>query len=473
VITSNDGITWATITAIPFSCTLLVYGNGRWLVNRNNFFLHYSDNGITWTQCTTSDTIVSKYVTGAAYGNGLWVATGIAPAGVFTLVSTDNAVSWSLSGGGNGSLAIAFNGSTTWVCSHQGGPTIGGPSFTSKILWSDNGTSWNNATLMDGSTVIPFTLNDVGYAGGLWLGICNDGVYTSTDGKRWVKTSSNVYSKLTYGSRDWIAVGFSLPARTRNGVTWTNIQIDASGNTNMGYVDIDYFLDYGNNGMFVVAGRDSVANSNRLYYSTDNANTWNSTIVTLGLGGGFTYVKSRRELPPPSPPCFVQGTRVLTPTGYKQVEDLDSGDRVLTADNRSVSIDLYTYTIAKATTETAPYRIPVGALGANVPAKDLCVSPRHAVKDSKGRWQIPKYLGEKAKQYGVGEPVTYYHIECPNYYTDNLIVEGTVVESFKNRQGTKGVIYMWDENMGGWERLPPNKMTTVPENPKTYMIYSW
>ena len=159
---------------------------------------------------------------------------------------------------------------------------------------------------------------------------------------------------------------------------------------------------------------------------------------------------------------------MYTPEGVYVIIDIT----VLTADNRNVSIKLYSYTIAKTTAESAPYRIPVGALGSNIPSADLCVSPRHAVKDGKGRWQIPKYLVDKATQYGIGESVTYYHIECPNYYTDNLIVEGTVVESFKNRQGSKGVIYMWDETIGGWERIPPNKMTSIPENPKTYMIYA-
>jgi hypothetical protein len=179
---------------------------------------------------------------------------------------------------------------------------------------------------------------------------------------------------------------------------------------------------------------------------------------------GTSYIS--REEPPP---CFVKGSRVLTPSGYKKIETLQNGDTVLTADNRNVSIKLYSFTTI-ATTETAPYKIQAGALGANIPSADLHVSPRHAVKDSKGRWQIPKYLGNNSQQYGIGESVTYYHIECPNYYTDNVIVEGTVVESFKNKQGLPGVTYIWNE--GGWDRTHPNKIIEIPKKPSTYMIYS-
>jgi hypothetical protein len=226
-------------------------------------------------------------------------------------------------------------------------------------------------------------------------------------------------------------------------------------------------------GIWVASGGGSSANNNILW-STDGK-SWNDA-SSGGFGGGGGYgagIASNSVLPRTvTPPCFVQGTRILTPTGYKRVEELQTGDNILTADNRIVPIQMYSFTIQKATKDTAPYRIPSGALGNLIPQKDIHVSPRHAVKDRKGRWQIPKYLGTKAIQYGIGESVTYYHVECPNYYRDNLIAEGMEVESYKNRQGAPGVLYMWDNTIGGWERLPPNKMRTVPANPTKWMLYT-
>ena len=196
---------------------------------------------------------------------------------------------------------------------------------------------------------------------------------------------------------------------------------------------------------------------------------------TTGNPGAIFIVVMEVPPTPPSVPCFVTGTQILTPTGYKPVEELQSGDYVLTAERRRVPIKLFSFTIANATAETAPYRIQAGTFGRNLPKRDLHLSARHAVKDAKGRWQMPKYLAKfrsTVTQYGIGKPVTYYHITCPNYYRDNLVAEEVVVESFNNKQ-TVGATYMWSKALGGWERLPPGKMTTIPKNPTSCIIFSY
>jgi hypothetical protein len=70
-----------------------------------------------------------------------------------------------------------------------------------------------------------------------------------------------------------------------------------------------------------------------------------------------------------------------------------------------------------------------------MPPADLRLSPLHAFQTKKGLWHAPRYaFNAKAQQYGVGIPVTYYHVECPNYFRDNLIVDGCVVESYAGKQ---------------------------------------
>jgi hypothetical protein len=58
------------------------------------------------------------------------------------------------------------------------------------------------------------------------------------------------------------------------------------------------------------------------------------------------------------------------------------------------------------------------------------------------------------QQYGIGKPVHYYHIECPNYFTDNIIAEGLVVESFRNGQISHRQVYTWNEHSKGFIRKP-------------------
>ena len=154
-------------------------------------------------------------------------------------------------------------------------------------------------------------------------------------------------------------------------------------------------------------------------------------------------------------PCFPVGTRILTPTGYRTVETLKQGDLVLTAAGLSVPVTLYRSTIDVATRETAPFVIPAHSFGRNAPAAELRLSPLHAFQIKKGVWQSARHANnDKLYQYGIGEAVTYYHIECPNFFRDNLVVDGCVVESFAANQ-TKGMktIYTPSARLGGFTRV--------------------
>ena len=80
--------------------------------------------------------------------------------------------------------------------------------------------------------------------------------------------------------------------------------------------------------------------------------------------------------------CFGRGTQIATQSGLVAVEDLSSGDRVMTLDcgfqpirwigSRkldSMDLDLHP--------KLRPIRIQAGALGKNLPEQDLTVSPQH------------------------------------------------------------------------------------------------
>jgi hypothetical protein len=173
-------------------------------------------------------------------------------------------------------------------------------------------------------------------------------------------------------------------------------------------------------------------------------------------------------------PCFVRGVPILTHQGYRPVETLTNDDTVRTADGRDVSIKLLNFTVGRADQTTAPYRISAGALGHYYPPEDLCLSAIHAIQDSRGVWQMPKYLARHnplVQQYGLGESVEYFHIECPNFFTDNLVVGGATVESFKNRQGAHGVVYVWNKDLNGFVRNEKDQIKAVPKNLDTVVVY--
>uniref|UniRef100_A0A6C0DAR2 Fibronectin type-III domain-containing protein n=1 Tax=viral metagenome TaxID=1070528 RepID=A0A6C0DAR2_9ZZZZ len=153
-------------------------------------------------------------------------------------------------------------------------------------------------------------------------------------------------------------------------------------------------------------------------------------------------------------PCFVAGTLIRTPTGEKAVELLRNGDTVVTADGRSVPVNVYSTTLNKTTKGTAPYLVPAHSFGRNSPPADIRLSPLHAFQIKKGLWMNSLYANNKAvQQYAVGEAITYYHVECPNFFRDNLLANGCVVESFAGRQvANPKNIYTFNSRLGGFTR---------------------
>jgi len=156
-------------------------------------------------------------------------------------------------------------------------------------------------------------------------------------------------------------------------------------------------------------------------------------------------------------PCFPAGTRILTAAGYKTVETLSQGELVLTADGRQVPGKIYGKHLSETTTVTAPFKIPASTFGL---PNDLLLSPDHAFQIRKGLWMLPKraaLLSDRVEQVGVGSPVTYYHLECPSYLRDNLVVDGTVVESYGGKAKSP---YTYSESLKGYTRSATTKFLT-------------
>lgn len=153
-------------------------------------------------------------------------------------------------------------------------------------------------------------------------------------------------------------------------------------------------------------------------------------------------------------PCLPTGTLVLTPAGYKKVETLETGDMVLTSRRKEVPVRVYKQHLGCTSKVTAPYLIPANTFGSNPP---MMLSPDHAFKIGKDLWHIPQYAALKHKeiqQVGIGRPITYYHLETPDYFTDNLVINnGAVVEAFGAQQVKKGsIVYKYNEKRGGFTR---------------------
>lgn len=138
-----------------------------------------------------------------------------------------------------------------------------------------------------------------------------------------------------------------------------------------------------------------------------------------------------------TPPCFVRGTRILTPHGEVRVEDLTEGDLVVTADNGALPVRWIGSSRTQASGQFAPVRIRKGALGNN---RDLLVSPQHRMLLS--GWRCELLFGESevlvpakhlVNDHSIRpEPfpgtVDYFHILLDGHQI--IYAEGCPTESF-------------------------------------------
>jgi hypothetical protein len=131
--------------------------------------------------------------------------------------------------------------------------------------------------------------------------------------------------------------------------------------------------------------------------------------------------------------CFAAGTRIATATGLVKVEDLAVGERVMTDGG---AIEPIVWLGQRAVNcarhpkpETVwPVRVRAGAFGANVPVRDLYLSPDHAVFVNDVLVPVKLLINGTSIAQVKQNRVTYYHVELPDHGV--ILAEGLTVESY-------------------------------------------
>lgn len=163
-----------------------------------------------------------------------------------------------------------------------------------------------------------------------------------------------------------------------------------------------------------------------------------STISVYNSSGGL--VTFPQNLPSIVPGvfgfCFATDTQIATPSGAAMVQDLQIGDVISTATGGSTRV-LWVgrQTLMPAFNPAARrclVRIKAGALGNNLPARDLRVTSDHGmlidnlivtagalINGSTIDWEAPEALGDR---------YTVYHVETENH--EVLLAEGAPAETF-------------------------------------------
>jgi len=131
--------------------------------------------------------------------------------------------------------------------------------------------------------------------------------------------------------------------------------------------------------------------------------------------------------------CYVTGTRILTDRGEVAVERLKVGDELVTASGAtrpvrwlgSRRVDCARHPSPKA---VWPIRIQAGAFAPDVPARDLWVSPGHAILVEGVLIQAEQLVNGATIVQVPLATVEYWHVELDSH--DLLLAEGLAAESY-------------------------------------------
>ncbi|MBN8993902.1 MAG: Hint domain-containing protein [Rhizobiales bacterium] len=157
--------------------------------------------------------------------------------------------------------------------------------------------------------------------------------------------------------------------------------------------------------------------------------------------------------------CFMPGTMIATPAGERAVEDLAIGDLVLTSEGRHAPVRwIGRQSVAPLFADelTLPVRVRAGALGENLPARDLLVSPDHALLVD----GILAHAGALVngvsilRETRVPPMFVYYHVELDDHSL--LFADGAAAETFIDN-----VDRMRFDNYAEYEALYPEDRAIV------------
>src|SRR5208282_3520989 len=120
-------------------------------------------------------------------------------------------------------------------------------------------------------------------------------------------------------------------------------------------------------------------------------------------------------------PCFRAGTRILTPSGERPVQQLAVGDLVRTVLGKAAAPIVW---VGPREVDCAchpqprkvwPVRVAAEAFGPGRPHADLFLSPDHAVYIGDVLIPVKHLINGSTIAQVPAERVTYYHLELPQH----------------------------------------------------------
>lgn len=150
--------------------------------------------------------------------------------------------------------------------------------------------------------------------------------------------------------------------------------------------------------------------------------------------------------------CLDESCQILTPSGYHSVSMIKEGDFILTNDGREVPIIKIDTSYLKDNSGSLVYNIKKDSIQPGYPPQDTLLSFGHTISldpsnPQEGRWMMTKDLPTKYSNVIPvvrEEPFRLYHLTLPNFYTDNIVVNGGLIIESMGKGKT-----IWKDNPDG------------------------
>ena len=132
-------------------------------------------------------------------------------------------------------------------------------------------------------------------------------------------------------------------------------------------------------------------------------------------------------------PCYAEGTRIATERGDVPVEHLCIGDRARLADGSTAAVVWLGHRRVDCrrhprASDVQPVRIAAHAFGMGRPARDVLLSPDHAVYVEGALIPVRYLLNDATVRQQDVAAVTYWHVELPAHGV--LLADGLPAESY-------------------------------------------
>ncbi len=405
--------------------------------------------------------MATVYWTGAGDGTTFSLATNWSPnttpgnngnvyafntSATVVLTSSANVASLTITNGATVSFSGAYTLSATTALEIDAGSTIKLASNTT--LSSDLTMSGTGTATISGGTVT------------------NSGTLTLASGQNLLLTSTSLTDNSPIGGSGTVTLGGSATLTFTGSGPSATIVFSGTGNllsipqwtsglTLQNFTYGDTISEGGQTLYLIDTGKTN--SSGQTLYELSNASSGGSNLGTVTLAAGTTgwnntSTSNTIALTSTSSgytyPCFCAGTRLAAEDGEIEVQDVVPGTRLRLADGRVAEVRWLgvsrVSTVFADPLRAFPIRIAAGALGDNLPVRDLLVSPDHAMFLDGILVQASALVGCPGitREHDVPEAFNYYHVELEAH--ELLLAEGAPTESFVDNIDRMN-FHNWDE----------------------------